>query len=89
MTDTEDERGDAVHHVTKVTRMTGGHMRRQPPQGEHDRRRPWGVAARLGAETQREEATQRRRETLRMMDLSDFYYAQHHQCGPDSGDLGK
>ena len=24
-----------------------------------------------------------------MMDLSDFHYAQHHQCGPDSGDLGK
>ena len=47
MTETEDERGDAVETVTKVASMSGGHMRRQPPTGEHDRRRPWGVAPRL------------------------------------------
>ena len=30
MTDTEDERGDVVDTVTKVARMSGGHMRREP-----------------------------------------------------------
>ena len=72
MTETEDERGDAVDTVTKVASMSGGSVRRQPPAGEHDRRRPWGVAPRLRAEAERDADLQRRRECLRMMDLSDY-----------------
>ena len=72
MTETEDERGDAVDTVTKVASMSGGSMRRQPPTGEHDRRRPWGVAPRLKPEAERDADLQRRRECLRMMDLSDY-----------------
>ena len=72
MTETEDERSDAVDTVTKVASMSGGSVRQQPPAGEHDRRRPWGVAPRLRAEAERDVYLQRRRECLRMMDLSDY-----------------
>ena len=43
MTETEDERWGDVLEVTKVTRMTGGCMRREPPEGPARRRRPEGV----------------------------------------------
>ena len=85
MTETEDERGDAVDTVTKVARMSGGSVRRQPPDGEHDRRRPWGVAPRLRAEAERDEDLQRRRECLRMMDLSDHEWKMRQEWGDAVG----
>ena len=96
MTETEDERGSDVDEVTKVASMSGGYVRRQPPQGEHGRRRPWGVAAMPKGAEERDEACQRDRDLLCMMELSDIhherqreYYTRGRDCSRRSGRLDR
>ena len=71
MTETEDERSSEVDEVTKVGSMSGGHVMRQPPEGEFERRRPWGVAPRPRGLAQEEQYWQLKRERLRIIDYAD------------------
>ena len=79
MTETEDERGSDVEEVTKVASMSGGYVRRQPPKGEHGRRRPWGVAAMPKGEEEKDAACQRERDLLCMMELSDIHHERQRE----------
>ena len=71
MTSTEDERGDDVQVTTSVARMTGGRMRREPPEGPTRRRRPEGVRPLPRGTVEKQESWDREVAFQRFREIAD------------------